>query len=261
MGVAASQWIVGETGIGVLGDFQVLREGRWQRARTRQLARLGALFAAAPGQTVTRERIVEALWADKPPSTAVNTVQVYVSQLRSLIGSRLIETTGHGYVMKVHPTQVDAEWFREQVLTCMDGSQALDSERHEQVRESLRQALEVWRGEPYEDLRDGAIQARRSELKELHERAIELFLEVSLAIANNPREIGEVVAAARGQVARQPLRERGHEILIRALVSENDRAQAAHAYRHAVDVFAEQAGVTPSPRLRRAIDPVVTHKS
>jgi len=256
--VAATRWVAVEPGIGVLGDFQVLREGQWQRAGTRQLARLGALFAAAPGQSITRERIVEALWADKPPSTAVNTVQVYISQLRSLIGSHLIETTGQGYVLQVQPAQVDAEWFREQVLACMDGSHALSSEQHGQVRESLRQALEVWRGEPYEDLRDGAIAARRSELLELRERAIELFLEVSLAVANNPREIGEVVAAARGQVARQPLRERGHEILIRALVSENDRAQAVQAYRHAVDVFAEQAGVTPSPRLQSVIEPFFT---
>jgi len=216
------------------------------------------LFAAAPGQTISRERIVEALWADKPPSTAVNTVQVYISQLRSLIGSHLIETTVQGYVLQVQPAQVDAEWFREHVLACMDEPRTFDSERHGQMRESLRQALEVWRGEPYEDLRDGTIEARRSELLELRERAIELFLEVSLAVANNPRDIGEVVAAARGQVARQPLRERGHEILIRALVSENDRAQAVQAYRHAVDVFAEEAGVTPSSRLRSVIEPVVS---
>jgi len=253
--VTLGEWTAGDPGICVLGDFQVLRDGQPKPARTRQMARLGALLAAAPGQTVTRDRIIEALWADKPPQTAVNTIQVHISQLRSLVGSDLIATTGQGYAMQVQAERVDAEWFRQQVLTCLDHPVNGDSGR---VKATLHQALELWRGDPYEDLHDGLIEARRSELRELRERAIELYLDVSLVLADSPREIGEVISAARGQVARQPLRERGHEILIRALIREDNRAQAAQAYHQAIDVFAEQAGVTPSPRLRRAVDPVLT---
>jgi len=252
--VTQREWTAVDPGIGVLGEFQVLCDGQPKPARTRQVARLGALLAAAPGQTVTRDRIIEALWADKPPQTAVNTIQVHISQLRLLVGSDLIATTGQGYAMEVQADRVDAEWFRHQVLTCLDHPVNGDAG---QVKQVLHQALDLWRGDPYEDLNDGLIEARRSELRELRERAIELYLDVSLALAESPREIGEVIADARGQVARQPLRERGHEILIRALIREENRAQAAQAYQQAIEVFAEQAGVTASPRLRRAVDPVL----
>ena len=249
-----NSWTDRKLGVSVLGDFQVLRDGHRHEVPTRQVARLGALLAAEPRQPFTRERIVQALWADKPPHTAVNTVHVHISQLRSHLGSELVLTTGQGYALAIDDSDVDAQWFRERVLGCIDQS---EGNSPTQVRETLLQAIELWRGEPYEDLRDAGVKARRSELQELLERAQELYLEVSLKAANSAREIGEVVAAARGQVARQPLRERGYEVLIRALIRENDHAQAAQVYRHAVEVFADQAGVGPSPRLRELIEMVL----
>lgn len=237
--------------ISVLGEFHVLRDGHVVPASSRQVARVGALLASQPGVPVPRDHIVEVLWGDSPPATAVNTLQVHVSALRSLIGKSAVRTTPYGYALDCEPSAVDAEWFREKVLECLDAS--ID-EQSEEMREQLRLALQLWRGDPYEDLGDPAICARRAELHELRERGLEHQLEMDLANAESAGALGRVVIAARGQVSRQPLRERGHEILVMALMADGRDAEARVAFAEAERTLADKAQAKPSPRLISALD-------
>lgn len=246
-------WIAQASRVLVLGDFEVTKGGHRLPARTRQTARLGALLATEPGIPIHRDRIIEVLWGDSPPATAANTLQVHVSQLRAMTGKDLVRTSNNGYALNVDPVHVDAEWFKVRVLDCLDHAQNGHSG---QTREELGQLLALWRGNPYQGLSDSVVDARRSQLSELRERAIEVKLELSLALADSARDLSEVIAEAKGQIARQPLRERGHEILIRALLADGRHPEAATAYREAEQTFMEKAESRPSPRLKRALDEV-----
>lgn len=238
----------------VLGPFRVARKGSVTPARTRQVGRVGALLAASPGIPVSRERIIDMLWGPTAPTTAVNTLQVHVSQLRSMAGRDLVHTVGDGYVLAVDPVMVDAEWFRGEVLDCLDGARDGSPRR---TAERLAAALMAWTGEPYAHVEAPEISARRNELIELRERAVETQLDLSLQLAASPRAISEVVAAAKGQVTRQPLREAGYDVLIRALIADGRPAEAVAAYNSAVTAFDQQFGIRPSDRLRQAIDPIM----
>lgn len=238
----------------VLGPFRVARGDHLVPARTRQVGRVGALLAATPGVTVPRERIIETLWGAQPPQTAVNTLQVHISQLRAMGSKDMVATVGDGYVLAVDPLDVDAERFKHEVLECVD---AATTGPADVLRERLTRALGLWQGDPFSALDAREIAARRNELIELRERAIETHLDLSLRLADSPRALSEVIAAAKGQVTRQPLRESGHEVLIRALIADGRPAEAVDAFRGAVEVLFTQAGVGPSARLCGAIEPVV----
>lgn len=238
----------------VLGPFRVAVGGHRVLARTRQVGRVGALLAASPGIPVSRDSMIETLWGSHPPQTAVNTLQVHISQLRSMASKDLIATVGEGYVLAVEPLDVDAEWFKHEVLECLDAATTGPADF---LRERLTRALALWQGEPFAELTAPEIAARRNELTELRERAIETHLGLSLEVADTPRAFSEVIAAAKGQVTRQPLRESGHEILVRALIADGRPAEAVDAFRSAVEVLFTRVGVAPSARLCVAIEPVL----
>ena len=237
----------------VLGPFRVVRTGVEHTARTRQVGRVGAVLAASPGVPVPRDRLIEILWGDEPPTTAVNTLQVHISQLRAVAGRELIQTTGEGYVLAVEAEAVDAEWFKAEVLECLD---AVSNGQPKAIRARLTAALNIWAGDPYGDIKFAEIAGRRNELIELRERARETQLQLSLLMAASPSAFSEVIAAARRQITCQPLREAGYEVLITALRADGRPAEAADAYRKAVDYFQSQIGVQPTDRLLQALEGV-----
>lgn len=69
------------------------------------------LDANAP---VSAERLAIELWGEDAPATAVNTIHVYVSRLRSALGlgeDDLLVTTSVGYVLRVADDAIDAIRF------------------------------------------------------------------------------------------------------------------------------------------------------
>ena len=246
----------GDVHVQVLGEFRVRRNGHETGARTRQVGRVGSLLAASPGSPVPRDHMVDVLWKGKPPSTAINTLQVHVSQLRALTGREVVLTQGDSYLLAIEPDHVDAECFRQEVLECLG---ELDNGDAATIRARLQAALDLWRADPYTDLDSPDIDALRSELTELRERALEASLELSLAAAHSPRALATVIAAAKGQVARQPLREVGYEVLIRALLADGRPVEAGDAYRGAVGFFRASLGVDPSERLHAAVGPALSN--
>ena len=67
-----------------------------QLGGARQRAVLVCLLVR-PNTVVSATRIVDEVWPDDPPATAVNLVQGYVSNLRKTLGRSAIETDGAGY--------------------------------------------------------------------------------------------------------------------------------------------------------------------
>src|SRR5512132_2020657 len=95
----------------ILGPLEVSGEsGPLPLGGAKQRALL-ALLVLNANQVVAREHLVDALWGDDPPETAVSTVQVYVSRLRKLLPAGVLVTRGRGYVLEVVPDAIDLRRF------------------------------------------------------------------------------------------------------------------------------------------------------
>ena len=99
----------------ILGPIEVLRGGQPIRlGGTRQRAVL-ALMLLNANRTVSSDRIIEEVWDSPPPETALNSLHVQISHLRSALEperalsapSRVILRRDPGYAIQVADSQFD----------------------------------------------------------------------------------------------------------------------------------------------------------
>src|SRR6266511_3279633 len=62
-------------------------------------------------RVVSSDRLIEELWGERPPATALQTVRVHVSQIRKVLGLDLLRTLPAGYLLELGPDQLDARRF------------------------------------------------------------------------------------------------------------------------------------------------------
>ena len=111
----------------VLGPLQVLKERRAVALGGVKQRGLLALLLLERNRVVPRDRLIDALWGESPPASAANSVQVYVSKLRGLLGDEatdgegLLLTEPPGYRLHVAPGTLDADEF-ERLLADAKGA-------------------------------------------------------------------------------------------------------------------------------------------
>src|SRR4051812_40366528 len=92
----------------ILGQLE-LRDG--PRAvplpQGRQRLLLAVLLLHA-NETVSSDRLIDALWGGTPPPTAGRGLHNLVSALRKTLGNGALATEGHGYVLRVGDGELDA---------------------------------------------------------------------------------------------------------------------------------------------------------
>ena len=76
----------------ILGPLEVVAGGRAVDLGGAKQRALLALLAINANHVVARDQLIEALWDEEPPETAGKALQVYVSQLRKLLGRERLET-------------------------------------------------------------------------------------------------------------------------------------------------------------------------
>jgi YVTN family beta-propeller protein len=238
----------------ILGPLEVAgREGDVVLGGGRRRALLVLLLLHA-NEVVSSDRLIDELWGDTPPATAVKTVQVYVSQLRKALGDDgPLRTHGHGYVLRVEPGELDAEHF-ERALA--DGRRELERDAPERAAECLREGLALWRGPPLADFDyEPFAQAEIARLEELRLEALEERVEADLELGHHAAIVGELDAL----VADHPLRERLRGQLMLALYRCERQADALAVYREGRDLLAEELGLEPSPTLGRLHQGILAH--
>src|SRR5262245_4312157 len=123
----------------VLGPLEVLGgAGPLPLGGAKQRGVLALLLLNA-NRVVPRERLIDELWGEDPPETAVTIVQVYVSRLRKLLPAASLVTRPPGYVLEVDPESVDLFRFERLVKEAREA-------KPEQASALLREALALWRG-------------------------------------------------------------------------------------------------------------------
>ena len=154
-------------------------------------------------EVVSRDRIVDELWGERPPATAAKLVQVYVSALRKLLdpGRDVLVTRSPGYLVRVEPDALDLQRFERLVD---EGRAALAAGLPATASERFGEALAVWRGPALADLAFAPFaQAEIVRLDELRLDGVCDRIEADLALGR-----GGVVSELEALVAEHPLRER-----------------------------------------------------
>lgn len=203
-----------------------------------------ALLLVNRRRVVTAEQLIDGLWGEAPPASALQSLQVYVHGLRRALGSERIETAGRGYRVVVAENELDLDRF-ERALE--HGRAALDAGRTDDAADELREGLAVWRGPALAGLPEETRRAAEADrLDELRLTALELRHEAELACGRHD----VVVAELEALTAEHPYRERFLEQRLIALYRCGRQAEALEVYRHAREVLAEELGLDPSPALQ-----------
>src|SRR6478672_2561862 len=123
-------------------------------------------------RVVTAEQLIDGLWGEDPPASALQSLQVYVHGLRRALGAERIETAGRGYRVVVEEDELDLDRFERALER---GRAALEAGRADDALDDLRDALAVWRGSALADLPEETRRAAEAErLDELRLTALEL---------------------------------------------------------------------------------------
>jgi DNA-binding SARP family transcriptional activator len=189
---------------GILGPLIVrLNGGEVPIGAARQRALLTQLLLRR-GELVPTETLVDELWGERPPATAVKIVQTYVSQLRKVLGEGALETRPAGYLLRLEPGALDAELFEGLLAS---GRGLLANGDTGEARESLREALGLWRGPPLAEFRYEAFARDEiSRLEELRLVALEQLLEADLALGRHAEAVPELETLVREHPRRENLR-------------------------------------------------------
>ena len=230
----------GDTEFRLLGSLEVRTGARPVSLGGLKQRALLALLLLNANRVVARERMVDELWGENPPETAVATVQVYVSRLRKLLPEGTLVTSPPGYVLAVEPEVFDLREFERLV------SEARSSQP-EHAAELLREALELWRGPPLAEFQDEPFaRSEGARLDDLRLAALEDRIEADLALGRHADLVGELEVL----IEQQPHRERLRAALMLALYRAGRHPEALDAYRNAREAL-DDIGLEPGAALRR----------
>ena len=96
----------------ILGPLEVLSQGRSIELGGQKQRVLLAVLLLHPNEVVSSDRLVEALWFDRPPETATKALQVHVSKLRKALGGDRVRTKAPGYMLVVEEDELDLDRCR-----------------------------------------------------------------------------------------------------------------------------------------------------
>jgi SARP family transcriptional regulator, regulator of embCAB operon len=234
----------------VLGPLEVVDGEETCTPTPPKVRRVLALLLLRANQVVPMDALIEELWGERPPVSAVATAQTYIYQLRKALdrrmpGQRWLLTKPPGYLMRVANDQLDT--YRFETLS-RQGRQLLEADRPAEAAQLLREALDLWNGPSLINVTSGRLlESHVVHLDEQYARTLELRIQADALLGRHRELVGEL----RCLVATHPLNEWLHGQLIVALSRSGRRSEALLAYQHVRDVLSDQLGLDPQPQLQR----------
>lgn len=221
----------------VLGPLEVWRDGAAVPIGGPKARMTLALLVAQRSGVLSTDRLVDALWGDEPPPTAVATTQSNVSRLRRALAPEIeIVTRAPGYVLEATGGCVDADGFETLVRNAGAASPA-------DAVELLERGLGMWRGPAFDEFSElDWARGAAVRLDELRLGAFEDLVEAWLALG----ALGTAVGELERLVVDQPLRERFWRQLMLALYRSGRQAEALRRANELRRLLREELGLDPS---------------
>ncbi|SEG33210.1 DNA-binding transcriptional activator of the SARP family [Actinacidiphila yanglinensis] len=216
------------------GDESIVTGAPQQRAVLAMLLMRG-------GRTATASELLDAVWGETPPNTALAALRSYAFRLRKVLGTKALVTDSGGYSLRFEPDSLDYA-VAERLAADAEKVRATDPE---QARQLLNSALDLWNGEPLAGLPGPYAEAQRSRLTEWRVGLIEACLQLDLEVGAHTEAVSELTAVS----AEYPLRERLRALLMLALYRSGRQAEALGVYADTRRLLAEELGIDPSAEL------------
>jgi DNA-binding SARP family transcriptional activator len=226
----------------LLGPVDVVVDGAPRPVRGLRRKVVLAVLAVHGGQIVSTSRLVDIVWGDDAPSTAINTLQHHISYLRNVLGDKgAILSRPPGYVLGVGGEAVDVQVAERLIRQGMHAADDVDRARY------LAGALALWRGRPLVDMSGliwTAAQVRRLD---------QLWLQATRTLIGTRLALGEhalVLPDLEQLVDDHPFDEQIHAQLMLALYRSGRQADALAMYQQLRRKLGNDLGIEPSQALR-----------
>jgi len=200
-------------------------------------------------ERISVNRLLSAIWEEQAPSSGPKLVQLYVSNLRKVLGPEAIETTPGGYRLDVATSDLDSLRF----IALLDEGRSARVRGHPRVASAkLKQALSLWRGD---EVAGGEASWEAERLEELRLECLEEWLTLLLELGAHD----EALPALSQLCAAQPLRERPRAQLMLALYRAGRQTEALEVFRDARRSLDTQLGLEPGEELRAMERAILRH--
>ncbi|MGN6799878.1 MAG: BTAD domain-containing putative transcriptional regulator [Gaiellaceae bacterium] len=212
-----------------------------------------AVLLLGRNEPVSRDRLIDALWGEEPPTSAPHTLDAYISRLRKSLGPERLTRGSGAYVLHVEPGELDLDRFE---ALAVQGRELLADGKASDAAAKLREALALWRGDALGDLVYEPFGAHAA--APLHERrleAVEDRADAELAAGHARDLVGELADLVRTH----PFRERLLGQLMLALYRSGQQARALEAFRVGRHTLVQELGLEPGPALRELERAILAH--
>ena len=186
-----------------------------------------------------RQRLAFLLWPGSTEGQAQTNLRKVLHNLRHALpdADRLIEIGPRTLRWRTEvPLWLDVEEFERAV-----------------AGDRLEEAVEIYGGELLEGRYDEWLAGDRERLAGLHADALERLTRRHEQHQRWP----EAIRCAERLVARDPLREESHRLLIRLCQASGDRARAVRAYHVCAATLERELGIDPAPQTRAVYESLV----
>ncbi|MBB2910429.1 DNA-binding SARP family transcriptional activator [Streptosporangium becharense] len=242
--------------IGVLGSLVVRVDGKSALPSAQKPRQVLALLVLNANRVVPIAALSRELWDDKPPQSAMTTLQTYVLHIRKILGKvlgmtsaqvgrEILVTRPGGYMFRVEPGALDLHVYEQRLA---EGRAALAVGDNHRAARLLCDALTLWRDPPLVDVQPGRlleVQIRR--LEESRLSALEQRIEADMRLGRHHDIVSELIELA----AEHQLHETVHAQLMLTFHRCGRRSNALTVFRMLRRSLYEELGLEPSMKLER----------
>ncbi|MFF8619206.1 BTAD domain-containing putative transcriptional regulator [Streptomyces sp. NPDC015350] len=236
----------------VLGHVALKVGARRQTPSAPKARQVLALLLVNANRMVSTDVLIEELWAERPPRSALSALQTYVFQLRQLLmkicpgesPKEILVTTPNGYEFSVPSENVDLQRYERHRLVGQQAFQAGDSAA---AVEQFRAALHIFAAPPLANVRRGMhLEAEIVRLEESRIGVQETRIEAELELGRHH----EVLSELSGLASQRPQHEGFHRQLMLALYRCGRRPQALKVFNQLRQSLVTELGLDPSRELQ-----------
>jgi DNA-binding SARP family transcriptional activator len=240
----------------VLGPLTLALNNRNATPTAQKQRQLLGLLLIRHSTVVPVSALVEELWNDNPPRSAVTVVQTYILGIRKKLAEHLIidkrevsekflRTWSKGYMFDARECVLDLRDYRSMTDAARCAVHAGDDPR---AVELFTAAEALWTGPALLDVEAGVpLSAEISHLDQLRLTDLELRIEAQLRLGRN-REVCPDLARL---TVEQPLHEKLQAYYMFGLCRSGQRHRALESYHRFVRVLQRELGVDPCLKLQR----------
>jgi DNA-binding SARP family transcriptional activator len=193
-------------------------------------------------RVIGRDELIEAVWPDGAPAAAAADLRSLLSKVRRATGPEALGLRSRFRLDLPAEAWIDVEaagqalHSAEAAVSTGDWARAWTTS-HLAICVTRREFI-VGEDAPW-------IQEWRRQLQDVEVRALECYAAASLGVG--PSELAAAERVARTLIQKEPYRESGHRILMRALAAQGNEAEAMQVYDRLRCRLREELGMSPSP--------------